>query len=105
MWYEVSQPTQGRRLPKWALRAYQHEGRLFVPAALGASEQEVMLCASYDGTRVCMDAGHIYVEAEWLAQNYPKTAGIIEHCLTQIKDHASSLSKAEPGIENTRGKM
>lgn len=103
MWYEISQPirTHGRRLPKWALRAYQHEGRLFVPAALGASEQEVMLCASYDGVRVCMDAWHVYVEAEWLARNYPKTASIIARCLTQIKNHASSPTRAEPDVENT----
>lgn len=40
------------------------------------NESEVFLCAGYDGTPVVQYLNHVYVPADWLAIEFPKTAEI-----------------------------
>lgn len=73
------------RLPKWARSlALSPEGKLYVPAALAASEIVVLIAAGYDGTPVMQTDGHLFVEADWMAREFPKTAAAIEHMRESI---------------------
>lgn len=75
-WIEVANPD-GKKIPKWKRSAgLSSEGVVFVPAAMTGNESEVLLCAGYDGTPVVHYLNHIYVPAEWLAAEFPKTAEI-----------------------------
>lgn len=62
-----------KRLPKWAGTCFRDDaGEIFAPAAIAGSEMEVLLCASYDGTKIIEDHGHIYAPLSWLRREWPK---------------------------------
>lgn len=50
---------------------------MFIPGAAVSSEMDVLLCASYDGTSFVHDGGHAYFPADWLRQEFPKTAALV----------------------------
>jgi hypothetical protein len=84
-WYVVSvdhlPPSQHRKFPEWARSAALINDVVFVPAIIAAGEQEILLCASYDGAEVVVDQGHVYVPAPWVAREFPhakETAAKIE---------------------------
>lgn len=75
-WIEVASP-EGKKIPRWKRSAgLSSEGVVFVPAAMTGNESEVFLCAGYDGTPVVRYLNRVYVPADWLAVEFPKTAQI-----------------------------
>ncbi|MNV27958.1 hypothetical protein D3C71_1191280 [compost metagenome] len=77
-WIEFQQ-LDGKRHPAWkrTLGVSEETGEVFVPAAM-AGEQNVLLCAAYDGTTVASNHGHVYVPASWLSREFPATKDLCE---------------------------
>lgn len=70
--YTVADEDMKAKLPEWARSVLRHDdGTLFLPAVLGASEMEVLLCAGYDGTPVAQHKDHLFVPMDWLAREFP----------------------------------
>jgi hypothetical protein len=67
-----------RKVPVWLRSAaLAPDGTVFVPAAIAGSEMDTLLSAAYDGTTMVKSDGHIYVPADWLKREYPKTAELV----------------------------
>lgn len=74
--YLLRLPSRKRQPPKW-LRTIgvDDKGALYVPAVVsGRSEQEVMLCANYDGIPIAVLEKHLFVPADWLKREFPLCA-------------------------------
>jgi hypothetical protein len=69
------------------------DGRVFVLAALGGSEQEVFLCLAYDGTE-CEYLKHYYVPVDWMAAKFPK---IKDLCQQMLSDRGRRTLHQMPG--------
>ena len=77
-WIEFESPA-GKKIPKWERSAgLSSDGVVFVPAAMTGNESDVFLCTCYDSTPVVQYLNHIYVPADWLAVEFPKTAEICQ---------------------------
>lgn len=76
---------KAKRLPKWARSvAISPEGKLYVPAALAASEMVVMVTAGYDGTPVMISDDHLFVEADWMEREFPVTGKALAHIRASV---------------------
>lgn len=85
-WIEVEN-LEGKKIPRWKRSAGQSkEGVVFVPAAMTGNENEVFLCACYDGTPVAHYLNHLYVPADWLAVEFPKTAEICATISKKVRE-------------------
>ena len=80
-WISIEQP-EGKKILEWARSiGVTDDGRVFVPAALGGSEQEVFLCLAYDGTECFEYLKHYYVPVDWMAAEFPKTKELCQQML------------------------
>lgn len=72
-WIEYQETEKGR-IPVWkrTLGVSEDTGEVFVPGAM-AGEEQVQLCAAFDGTTIASNHGHIYVPANWLSREFPST--------------------------------
>ena len=94
-WVEMENP-EGKKIPKWKRSAgFSNESTVFVPAAIAGSENEVYLCAAYDGTQTVTYLNHIYVPAEWLGSEFSDTAAICEIMSKNIRDICSQHNLAD----------
>lgn len=85
-WIEAENPA-GKKMPKWKrLAALSPEGVVFVPAGMTGNEEEVFMCAGYDGTPVIQYLNHIYVPADWLSAEFPKTAEVCQAISKSVRD-------------------
>lgn len=88
-WIEVENPA-GKKIPKWKRSAgLSSDGVVFVPAAMTGNESEVFLCAGYDGTPVVQYLNHVYVPADWLAVEFPKTAEVCQIISKSVRETCS----------------
>jgi hypothetical protein len=84
-WISVEQP-EGKRIPEWARSiGVTEDGRVFVPAAMGGSEQEVFLCLAYDGTECVEYLKHYYVPIDWMASEFPNTKETCQKMLFAVQ--------------------
>ncbi|RUO42630.1 hypothetical protein [Idiomarina aquatica] len=90
-WIEMEKP-EGTRMPKWQRSAaISDEGIVFVPAAIAGNEQEVFLCANFDGTPITNYLKHLFVPAKWLSKEFPETKEVCDIISSKVKEiHASS---------------
>jgi hypothetical protein len=73
-WFEFGTLDKKTRVAKWKRTiGLRPDGRVLIPAIF-ASEKEVFLCASYDGQRVVFADHHLYVDLDWAAATWTKTA-------------------------------
>lgn len=89
-WYIVE--TGKHKLPRWQRSAWRSaDGVVYLPAAItGRSQNEVFLCASYDGTSAVVSGKHLYFPAEWLAAEFPacrETCHLVIERLDQLAAH------------------
>lgn len=89
-WIEYQQPD-GKRIPAWkrTLGISEETGEVFVPAAM-AGEQNVLLCASYDGTAVATNHSHLYVPASWLSREFPDTKELCDIMTARARETLDS---------------
>ena len=81
-WFKnVDQPYHPKA-KSWMWKCWlSNEGMLYVPIVLGGPAIDVMLCASSDGARMILSheaPDACYVEASWLAKEFPAAASTIE---------------------------
>ncbi len=76
VWYTPSHGKLNGKIKEWARYvARADDGTIYVPALLAGNEMAVMLCASYDGTKVLLDdKNHSFYPLEWMAREFPHTA-------------------------------
>jgi hypothetical protein len=90
-WCEISvdhlTPAQRRKMPRWARRAaLSHEGVVYLPGLLAASEMEVFLCAGFDRTSVLFDGTHGYYPADWIAREFPRAAEAADTASRKVRE-------------------
>ena len=92
-WIEFEQPS-GKKIPRWkrTLGFDKSTGEVFVPAAIAGNEQNVLLCALYDGTRAAEFHKHMYFPANWVAKEFPKTAEICNAMIEAARKSIDSES-------------
>lgn len=94
-WIEMENPI-GKRVPRWQRSAgISDDGIVFVPGAMTGNEQEILLCAAYDGTSVVSYLNHLYVPSHWLAKEFPKTKEVCELIERKIKEIVSIQKAGE----------
>lgn len=93
IWHTVSERPDAP-LPEY-LRTVgvAEDGTMYLPAAIGGSEQKAMLCASYDHEPLAVFRGHIYLRANWLAQEYRSMADVVEVIVRRLREH---IARGEP---------
>lgn len=85
-WIELENPV-GKKIPKWQRSsAISDDGTVFVPGGMLGNEQEVFLCANYDGVTMVSYLNHVFVPARWLAAEFPKSADVCELIERKIKE-------------------
>jgi hypothetical protein len=68
-WYEV---VGTKKVPKWARSLFVSDGgEIFIPAVLVGSEQEMFLCAGFDGTPLIRESNHLYIPLGWAEKEFP----------------------------------
>lgn len=74
-------------MPPWlSTAAISSTGTVFVAAAIADNEHRVFMCACFDNTPLLVANGdHVYVQAEWLAREYPKVARTCEAIITRVR--------------------
>ncbi|MGE9760933.1 hypothetical protein [Pseudomonas sp. PDM20] len=80
-WLVVDKP-EGKRMPEWSRTiGVTDKGQVYVPAAMGGNEQQVVLCLAWDGTDCIEHLNHVFVPADWMAKEFPQTAEICKAIL------------------------
>jgi hypothetical protein len=79
-------------LPRWTRTVgLADDGTIYMSAILGGSEKVMLLCAGYDGTRCCEWKGHLYVPADWMAREFPKTSEGVRNVTAAIRAEARGM--------------
>jgi len=90
-WIETENNT-GKRWPKWQrTAAISDDGVVFVPGGMLGNESEVLLCAGYDGVPMAIHLKHLYVPAQWMAKEFPKSAEVCELIERKVKEHVNHI--------------
>ncbi|MFI4912362.1 MAG: hypothetical protein ACIAQZ_11910 [Sedimentisphaeraceae bacterium JB056] len=55
----------------WELAVYSDGEKIFIYGGMHASEQEILLMASFDAVGIVMQNGHVYVPTDWLMEAFP----------------------------------
>ncbi|AZZ76948.1 MULTISPECIES: hypothetical protein [unclassified Pseudomonas] len=80
-WISIEQ-AERKKIPEWARSiGITDDGRVFVPAAIGGTEQEVYLCLAYDGTECVQYLKHYFVPVDWMASEFPHTKELCHQML------------------------
>ena len=78
-WLETEAPA-GKKIPRWIRSiGIASNGDVYVPAAAGGNEQEVVLCTAYDGTTYVNYLNHAFVLSTWLSREFPASAEVCSH--------------------------
>lgn len=96
-WLECE--NNGKKVPKWMMTVgVSDTGLVFVPAAITGREQEVFLCAAYDGTPYASYRNHVFVPSTWLAAEFPDCRDLCEAMekWVQIQIDAGVLDQSAP---------
>lgn len=84
----VVQTDKPNRLAKWKRSVgVSPEGKIYVPAVIAGSEMMVLMCAGWDGTELLLlgKPGHLYVPADWMAREFPKTTEAIAKITKMVR--------------------
>lgn len=74
-WIEFVLPQASDRTNwKRTIGICDETGRIMVPAAMAAREEEVLMCARFDATPTARYKDHLYVPSTWLANEFPDCA-------------------------------
>lgn len=86
-WFSAPKP-EGTKLPEWA-RSYgiAENGQVFVPAAIGGKESDVVMCLGYEGTEHRVYLDHTFVPADWLASEFPESRELCEKIVMDAQAH------------------
>ncbi|WP_146038376.1 hypothetical protein [Pseudomonas sp. FW300-N1A1] len=75
-WLELESPA-GKKIPRWKRSiGVASNGGVYVPAAAGGNEQEVVLCTAYDGTTYVNYLNHAFVLSTWLKREFPESTDV-----------------------------
>ena len=87
-WIYVPNPVGFKPKPEWMRSAaLADDGTIYAPAVIAGSEQEVLLCASFDGVSVAMDSGHLFVPTKWMAQEFKHAAEVCQKIEASVLTH------------------
>lgn len=91
-WLTVEGPP-GRKIPAWTRSAaITNDGTVYLPAAICGDENRAMMAAMWDGgVPLLQRDGHLYLPADWMAQEYPREAENVQH----IADRVRQLAKEQ----------
>jgi hypothetical protein len=89
-WLTVESPP-GRKIAAWARSAaIMKGGTVYLPAAICGDENRAMVAAAWDGgVPLLQRDGHLYLPADWLAQEYPREAENVQHIAERVRQFAS----------------
>lgn len=88
----VAEKDSTKRIPKWKrLVAYTPDNRVFVPAIIAGNEQEVFMCACFDGISCLADKGHIYAPTDWMSREFPATKETCAFIESKVKAFVGKL--------------
>ena len=91
----VADPQPGLNLPEWVRTSLlDRHGTVFVPAAIGGSEAEVVLCAIHDGEPVMRHMGHAFVRTDWLRRERPSEAALLDLIESRVVEAAAEATAA-----------
>lgn len=85
--------------PRWACTAaYDDEGKVYIAAewATGVGRDNVFACAGFDGVRVKMVDGILYLPVSWMRSEFPSSH---EAC-DKIENHVKQFLSTNPGAKN-----
>jgi hypothetical protein len=85
-WLTVEAPP-GRKIPAWARSAaITKDGTVYLPAAICGNENQAMMAATWDGGVPLLQRDeHLYLPADWMAQEYPQEAENIQHIADRVR--------------------
>ena len=65
--------------PAWIRSAFVDDGHtVYLPGAITAvHENQVFLCAGFDGVCIVSEKGHFYFPADWLCREFPANKDLI----------------------------
>jgi hypothetical protein len=88
-WLTVESPP-GRKIPAWArAAAITKDGTVYLPAAICGDENRAMMAAAWDGGIPLLERdGHVYLPADWMAQEYPREAENVQHIAERVRQLA-----------------
>lgn len=80
--------SPGVKMAKWQRSAgiNAKTGDVFVPAHIAGNEQELLLCASFDGEPCAILHKHLFVRSSWMKKEYPKTKEVCEKIESKITE-------------------
>jgi hypothetical protein len=80
------QKSPRKRLAAWQTRAgLAEDGTVYLPAAICGNEQQVFMCATWDGVPLLSWGGHVYLPSDWLAEEYPLHADDVNHIAQRVR--------------------
>jgi hypothetical protein len=95
----VGSPADGLRwvmvtgeAPDWARSAViDADGVVYVPAAIGGNEDNVLICAVWENVTSIYSDGHLYLPSEWMAREYPDMADIVRLVESRVREFYPDL--------------
>ena len=70
---------------KWKRTAFVVDGSVFFPGAIWfGSEKKALAYAGYDGSKVVQSAGHVYLDADFLAKEYPNECDLLRSAARRV---------------------
>jgi hypothetical protein len=89
-WLTVEAPP-GKKIPAWTRSAaITKDGTIYLPVAICGDENRAMMAATWDGGVPFLQRdGHLYLPADWMAQEYTREAENIQHIAERVRQLAS----------------
>lgn len=70
---------------EWKRTALVVDGSVFFPGAIWfGSEKKALIYAGFDGSKIIQAAGHVYVDADFLAKEYPNECDRIRSAARRV---------------------
>jgi hypothetical protein len=60
-----------KKFADWELAVYSDGEKIFLYGGMYGNQQLILLMANFDGVRILMQNGHVYVPTEWLMEAFP----------------------------------
>ena len=72
-----------------------NDGTVFITGAVTGSEMDALLSAMFDGITFIRDNGHAYFPSDWLRENYPDAANLVNKIERAVRAHFYWCDHAE----------
>lgn len=70
---------------KWKRTAFVVDRSVFFPGAIWfGSDKKALVYAGYDGSKVVQSDGHVYLDADFLAKQYPNECDLIRSAARMV---------------------